>query len=52
MYRAGDRGRIEFSVNSCTMGTETTRTVACVPGGAWPGHSAVQLAGGKCIWLL
>ena len=52
MHRAGDSGWIEFSVDGRATGAETTRTVSCVPGGAWPGRSAVQLAAGKCTRLL
>ena len=52
MHRAGDSGWIEFSVDGRAMGAETTQTVACVPGGAGPGGSAVQLAAGKCTRLL
>ena len=52
VHRAGDSGWIEFSVDGRATGAETTRTVSCVPGGAWPGRSAVQLAAGKCTRLL
>ena len=52
VHRAGDSGWIEFNVDGRATGAETTRTVACVPGGAWPGRSAVQLAAGKCTRLL
>ena len=52
MHRGGDSGWIEFSIDGHVTGAETTWTVAYVPGGAWPGRSAVELAAGKCTWLL
>ena len=52
VHRAGDSGWIKISVDSRATGAEKTRTVSCVPDGAWPGRSAVQLAAGKCTRLL
>ena len=52
MHRAGDSKWIEFSIDGRVTGVETTQTVACLPGGTWPGSSAVQLAVGKCTRLL
>ena len=48
-----DPGCIELviadgSSSASTTGAETTWTVACVPGGAWSGRSAVHLAASKC----
>ena len=52
VHRASDSGWLKFSIDSRATGAATTWTVAYIPGGAWPGRSAVQLAAGKCTRLL
>ena len=57
MHRAGDSrwlGCIELVIadGSSSASTVVRWPVSCMPGGAWPGRSSVQLAAGKSTRLL